>query len=168
VPDNFLLFRYYALTFNGHRIHYDRRYATEVEGYPGFIVHGRSSPRCFSISCAGSVPRRGYDSHFVCCRRFDSHRSTERHKSNRYDTRIVNPRSASNRERTQEIFFTLPLLCYNETSTENESRHLGQNEMAGLKGKSGPPGNMNAFKHGLAAIQKAPGGERHHRARGEC
>ena len=37
---------------------------------------------------------------------------------------------------------------------ENESRHLGQNEMAGLKGKSGPPGNMNAFKHGLASIQK--------------
>jgi uncharacterized protein YjcR len=37
---------------------------------------------------------------------------------------------------------------------ENEPRHLGQNEMAGLKGKSGPPGNMNAFKHGLAAIQK--------------
>jgi hypothetical protein len=37
---------------------------------------------------------------------------------------------------------------------ENESRYLGQNEMAGLKGKSGPPGNMNAFKHGLAAIQK--------------
>ena len=36
----------------------------------------------------------------------------------------------------------------------NESRHLGQNEMAGLKGKSGPPGNMNAFKHGLAAIQR--------------
>ena len=36
----------------------------------------------------------------------------------------------------------------------NESRHLGQNEMAGLKGKSGPPGNMNPFKHGLAAIQK--------------
>jgi hypothetical protein len=30
----------------------------------------------------------------------------------------------------------------------------GRNEMAGLKGKSGPPGNMNAFKHGLAAIQK--------------
>jgi hypothetical protein len=37
---------------------------------------------------------------------------------------------------------------------ENESQHLGQNEMAGLKGKSGRPGNMNAFKHGLAAIQK--------------
>src|SRR5215475_6390695 len=40
---------------------------------------------------------------------------------------------------------------------ENESRHLGQNEMAGLKGKSEPPGNMNAFKHGLAAIQKHRG-----------
>ena len=37
---------------------------------------------------------------------------------------------------------------------ENESCYLGSNEMAGLKGKSGPPGNMNAFKHGLAAIQK--------------
>src|SRR5262245_26493818 len=32
--------------------------------------------------------------------------------------------------------------------------HLGTKRMAGLKGKSGPPGNMNAFKHGLAAIQK--------------
>ena len=31
---------YSALTFNGHRIHYDRRYVTEVEGYPGLIVHG--------------------------------------------------------------------------------------------------------------------------------
>ncbi|WP_398500724.1 MaoC family dehydratase N-terminal domain-containing protein [Variovorax sp.] len=40
VPDDVLLFRYSALTFNGHRIHYDRRYATEVEGYPGLIVHG--------------------------------------------------------------------------------------------------------------------------------
>jgi 3-methylfumaryl-CoA hydratase len=35
-----LLFRYSALTFNGHRIHYDRRYASEVEGYPGLVVHG--------------------------------------------------------------------------------------------------------------------------------
>ncbi len=40
VPDAVLLFRYSALTFNGHRIHYDRRYVTEVEGYPGLIVHG--------------------------------------------------------------------------------------------------------------------------------
>ncbi len=40
VPDDVLLFRYSALTFNGHRIHYDRRYVTEVEGYPGLVVHG--------------------------------------------------------------------------------------------------------------------------------
>jgi 3-methylfumaryl-CoA hydratase len=40
VPDAVLLFRYSALTFNSHRIHYDRRYVTEVEGYPGLVVHG--------------------------------------------------------------------------------------------------------------------------------
>jgi 3-methylfumaryl-CoA hydratase len=40
VPDDVLLFRYSALTFNSHRIHYDRRYVTTVEGYPGLIVHG--------------------------------------------------------------------------------------------------------------------------------
>ena len=40
VVDDVLLFRYSALTFNGHRIHYDRRYVTGVEGYPGLIVHG--------------------------------------------------------------------------------------------------------------------------------
>jgi len=40
VPDPVLLFRYSALTFNSHRIHYDRSYATDVEGYPGLIVHG--------------------------------------------------------------------------------------------------------------------------------
>ena len=40
IPDDVLLFRYSALTFNGHRIHYDRRYVTEAEGYPGLVVHG--------------------------------------------------------------------------------------------------------------------------------
>ncbi|WP_250514632.1 MaoC family dehydratase N-terminal domain-containing protein [Caballeronia sp. INDeC2] len=35
-----MLFRYSALTFNGHRIHYDRPYATEVEGYSDLVVHG--------------------------------------------------------------------------------------------------------------------------------
>jgi 3-methylfumaryl-CoA hydratase len=35
-----MLFRYSALIFVAHRIHYDRRYATEVEGYPGLVVHG--------------------------------------------------------------------------------------------------------------------------------
>jgi 3-methylfumaryl-CoA hydratase len=39
-PDPMLLFRYSALTFNSHRIHYDRDYATGVEGYPGLVVHG--------------------------------------------------------------------------------------------------------------------------------
>ena len=40
VPDDVLLFRYSALTFNGHRIHYDKPYATQVEGYPNLVVHG--------------------------------------------------------------------------------------------------------------------------------
>jgi len=35
-----LLFRYSAITFNGHKIHYDRTYAQEVEKYPGLVVHG--------------------------------------------------------------------------------------------------------------------------------
>jgi 3-methylfumaryl-CoA hydratase len=38
--DPVLLLRYSALTFNGHRIHYDRGYATEQESYPGLVVHG--------------------------------------------------------------------------------------------------------------------------------
>jgi len=39
-PDPVMLFRFSALTFNGHRIHYDHPYTTGVEGYPGLIVHG--------------------------------------------------------------------------------------------------------------------------------
>jgi 3-methylfumaryl-CoA hydratase len=39
-PDTRLLFRFSALTFNAHRIHYDREYAVQVEGYPGLVVHG--------------------------------------------------------------------------------------------------------------------------------
>jgi 3-methylfumaryl-CoA hydratase len=39
-PDAVLLFRFSALTFNSHRIHYDRAWAMEVEGYPGLVVHG--------------------------------------------------------------------------------------------------------------------------------
>jgi 3-methylfumaryl-CoA hydratase len=38
--DPVLLFRFSALTFNGHRIHYDRAYAQDVEHYPGLVVHG--------------------------------------------------------------------------------------------------------------------------------
>ena len=39
-PTAALLFRYSALTFNGHRIHYDKPYATQIEGYAGLLVHG--------------------------------------------------------------------------------------------------------------------------------
>jgi 3-methylfumaryl-CoA hydratase len=38
--DSTLLFRYSALTFNGHRIHYDEAYARQIEGYDGLVVHG--------------------------------------------------------------------------------------------------------------------------------
>lgn len=38
--DPVMLFRYSAVTFNGHRIHYDWRYVTETEGYPGLVIHG--------------------------------------------------------------------------------------------------------------------------------
>jgi len=39
-PDAAMLMRFSAATFNAHRIHYDRAYAVEVEGYPGLVVHG--------------------------------------------------------------------------------------------------------------------------------
>ena len=39
-PTATLLFRYSAVTFNGHRIHYDHPYVTQEEGYPGLVVHG--------------------------------------------------------------------------------------------------------------------------------
>jgi 3-methylfumaryl-CoA hydratase len=39
-PDPVLLFRFSALTFNSHRIHYDRAWAMDTEGYPGLVVHG--------------------------------------------------------------------------------------------------------------------------------
>jgi 3-methylfumaryl-CoA hydratase len=51
-----LLFRYSALTFNGHRIHYDRRYVTEIEGYPGLIVHG---PLQAALLCNYATELRG-------------------------------------------------------------------------------------------------------------
>jgi 3-methylfumaryl-CoA hydratase len=40
MPDTLLLFRYSALTMNGHRIHYDRPYAMDEEAYPALVVHG--------------------------------------------------------------------------------------------------------------------------------
>ncbi|MEO6986388.1 MAG: itaconyl-CoA hydratase [Paralcaligenes sp.] len=48
VPTSTMLFRYSAVTFNGHRIHYDYPYATQVEGYPGLVVHG---PMIATLMC---------------------------------------------------------------------------------------------------------------------
>ncbi len=56
IADDVLLFRYSALTFNGHRIHYDRRYATETEGYPGLIVHGPLIATLLLESLRAQVP----------------------------------------------------------------------------------------------------------------
>ena len=41
-----MLFRYSAITFNPHRIHYDRTYCMETEGYPGLVVHGPFAQQC--------------------------------------------------------------------------------------------------------------------------
>lgn len=46
VADTVMLFRYSALCFNGHRIHYDQPYAAQVEGYPGLVVNGGLSTLC--------------------------------------------------------------------------------------------------------------------------
>jgi 3-methylfumaryl-CoA hydratase len=52
------LFRYSALTFNCHRIHYDRSYATEVEGYPGLVVHGPLLATWLSLFAAKKSGRK--------------------------------------------------------------------------------------------------------------
>lgn len=56
-----MLFRYSALTFNGHRIHYDRRYCLEEENYPGLVVHGPLQATVLlqlAIDQRGSMPSR--------------------------------------------------------------------------------------------------------------
>ena len=61
VSDPVLLFRYSALTFNGHRIHYDRDYVTKVEGYPGLIFHGPLQAALlveFAARLKGKVPAK--------------------------------------------------------------------------------------------------------------
>jgi len=52
VPSEVLLFRYSALTFNSHRIHYDLPYATKVEGYPGLVVQGPLTASLLLDLCA--------------------------------------------------------------------------------------------------------------------
>ncbi len=59
--DPVLLFRYSAVTFNGHRIHYDRGYATGEEGYPGLVVHGPLQATLllqFAAEILGCAPSR--------------------------------------------------------------------------------------------------------------
>ena len=57
LSDPVLLFRYSALTFNGHRIHYDRDYVTKVEGYPGLIFHGPMQA-AFMVELAAKLHNR--------------------------------------------------------------------------------------------------------------
>ena len=58
VVDTTTLFRYSALTFNGHRIHYDAPYAREVEGYPGLVVHGPLIATLLQRFVLSNVPGR--------------------------------------------------------------------------------------------------------------
>jgi 3-methylfumaryl-CoA hydratase len=57
-PDPVSLFRFSAITFNPHRIHYDRPYATETEGYPGLVVHGPFTQLCLVNFVRRSNPGR--------------------------------------------------------------------------------------------------------------
>jgi 3-methylfumaryl-CoA hydratase len=50
-----MLFRFSALTFNSHRIHYDQPYATAVEHYPGLVVHGPLTAALLLDACAEQV-----------------------------------------------------------------------------------------------------------------
>jgi 3-methylfumaryl-CoA hydratase len=56
VPDSTMLFRYSALTFNGHRIHYDKDYVRDVEGYPDLVVHGPLIATLLLRSAAAARP----------------------------------------------------------------------------------------------------------------
>lgn len=57
-PSTVMLFRYSAVTFNGHRIHYDLDYVTQVEGYPGLVVHGPLIATCMVQACVDANPQR--------------------------------------------------------------------------------------------------------------
>lgn len=59
--DPVLLFRYSALTFNSHRIHYDEPYARGVEGYPGLVVHGPLVATLLAEQCAKRFPEKTVD-----------------------------------------------------------------------------------------------------------
>ena len=58
--DPTVLFRFSALTYNAHRIHYDRAWATEVEGYPGLVVHGPLQAVALAELCRRDGRRLGW------------------------------------------------------------------------------------------------------------
>ncbi|MBL4826182.1 MAG: acyl-CoA dehydrogenase [Spongiibacteraceae bacterium] len=60
-PDPVLLFRFSALTYNGHRIHYDRQYAVDEEFYPGLVVHGPLQAALLANSVAAYCPNARID-----------------------------------------------------------------------------------------------------------
>ena len=57
-PDSVMLFRYSALTFNGHRIHYDHPYVTEVEKYPDLVHERRAHHAARDRARAATTARR--------------------------------------------------------------------------------------------------------------
>lgn len=57
-PDIRMLFRYSALTYNGHRIHYDRDFCRQQEGYPGLVVHGPLMATLMARHAVAAAPRR--------------------------------------------------------------------------------------------------------------
>lgn len=61
-PSTVMLFRYSAVTFNGHRIHYDLDYVTKQEGYPGLVVHGPLIATCMLQACVDAHPDREVES----------------------------------------------------------------------------------------------------------
>ena len=54
-----MLFRYSAITFNAHRIHYDRAHARDVEKYPGLVVHGPLQAMLLMEAARAFSPERG-------------------------------------------------------------------------------------------------------------
>ena len=59
-PEPILLFRFSALTFNSHRIHYDRTWAVDVEGYPDLVVHGPLTSTLLIDFARDSNPGRAF------------------------------------------------------------------------------------------------------------
>lgn len=96
-PDSTLLYRYSALTANGHRIHYDHRYATEREGYPDLVVHGPLTATLlqrFAVQCEPETVLIRFDFRGVAPLFVDQPIALEASRGDRPDTlnlRAVNP-----------------------------------------------------------------------------